>query len=692
MFARAFSFGGLLALFITAALLPTSGGDSPSDPPDAGTRAEPLERWLVSNSDDGTEVNRASWHASGYSYSLNRLGRDGKDVFDAGFRFKTEEFVQGDTVVFARLRFASFGSEITSAARLLIEGVLQDSPTTFSQLDRPSCKNPKTAVKLPWIIDWNWDPGTPDMPLYYSSPDITMIINEILALPGWGNGAEGKCLILTVSEDGSAIGERNFVEFDDYASDTEIRTPVLLEVCRTVYDTFSGKELVGRVTDSSAVVNLYSLVETDTFIEYGTEPGYYTNATGLILNQPAETPIEIVLDNLQPDTRYHYRLAYRRSGQGDFFRGPDRTFHTQRASGAAFSFAVIADEHLQLMLKRPVSDDRVELYRTTLRNIGLDAPDFMVSIGDFVFTDTRNSEVPNLQEATERYLLQRSCIDSIVHSVPFFLVIGNHEGEQGWLYDGTPDCLPVLSTLARKAVIPNPIPGPFYSGNLDVLPDLGLREDYYAWEWGDALFIVVAPFWYTTSDPDSTCCGWDWTMGQAQYDWLHETLQGSDARWKLVFIHHLTSTNTSNYSNTYYGRGGIEVAKFAVDGNPSFEWGGEDAEGNYVLDDRRPGWMHGAVHNMLAAAGVSIVFHGHDHFFARQELDGVVYQLCPMPGDSGYGYGFMEEGGYVYGDFLPNSGHLRVTVGPDSLIVDYVRSYLPGNGENGEIACSYALR
>jgi hypothetical protein len=28
-----------------------------------------------------------------------------------------------------------------------------------------------------------------------------------------------------------------------------------------------------------------------------------------------------------------------------------------------------------------------------------------------------------------------------------------------------------------------------------------LPEDYYAWEWGDALFVAIDPFWYTTTKP-----------------------------------------------------------------------------------------------------------------------------------------------------------------------------------------------
>ena len=74
----------------------------------------------------------------------------------------------------------------------------------------------------------------------------------------------------------------------------------------------------------------------------------------------------------------------------------------------------------------------------------------------------------------------------------------------------------------------------------------GPRENYYAWEWGDALFVVLDPFWNTMSMPhrtggyESSNDAWDWTLGLDQYNWLYETLSGSDATWKFVFSHHVT--------------------------------------------------------------------------------------------------------------------------------------------------------
>jgi hypothetical protein len=94
------------------------------------------------------------------------------------------------------------------------------------------------------------------------------------------------------------------------------------------------------------------------------------------------------------------------------------------------------------------------------------------------------------------------------------------------------------------------------------------------------------------------------------------------------------------------------------------------------------------IHDYLVSNGVTIFVHGHDHVFVKQELDGVVYQECPTPSDAMYGSGHFA---YMYGDLVPNSGHLRVTVSPCEVAVDYVRAFLPGDGPDGEVAYSYRV-
>ena len=105
------------------------------------------------------------------------------------------------------------------------------------------------------------------------------------------------------------------------------------------------------------------------------------------------------------------------------------------------------------------------------------------------------------------------------------------------------------------------------------------------------------------------------------------------------------------------------------------------------LDGRLP------VHQLLVNNNVTAVFHGHDHEFAYENRDGVVYQLVPMAADATYGTGF---GDYHETDpytirVLPNSGHLRVTVSSSLVTVDYVRAFLAGSGTNGQVAYSYAM-
>ncbi len=72
--------------------------------------------------------------------------------------------------------------------------------------------------------------------------------------------------------------------------------------------------------------------------------------------------------------------------------------------------------------------------------------------------------------------------------MPLYLVLGNHDAEAGRWLDGTNTNLAVWSNQQRKKYFPNPMPDGFYSGNKT--PDLhaGMRQNYYGWEWGDALF------------------------------------------------------------------------------------------------------------------------------------------------------------------------------------------------------------
>jgi len=80
---------------------------------------------------------------------------------------------------------------------------------------------------------------------------------------------------------------------------------------------------------------------------------------------------------------------------------------------------------------------------------------------------------------------------------------------------------------------------------------VGLRENYYAWTWGDALFVVLDPYINTLNKPEKEGDGWNFTLGRDQYDWFRRTLENSDSKFKFVFAHQIVGGDTE-------GRGGTE--------------------------------------------------------------------------------------------------------------------------------------
>ena len=124
-----------------------------------------------------------------------------------------------------------------------------------------------------------------------------------------------------------------------------------------------------------------------------------------------------------------------------------------------------------------------------------------------------------------------------------------------------------------------------------------------------------------------------------------------------------------------------------------WEWGGNNLEGKYEFDTYRKNWGK-PIHQLLVDARVSVVFHGHDHFFAKQELDGIVYQEVPQPSHARVGNTrSAAEYGYLMGDFQPSSGYVRVRVESDQVRVDYVRTFVGDRDaqRNGEVSYSYVI-
>jgi predicted phosphodiesterase len=376
----------------------------------------------------------------------------------------------------------------------------------------------------------------------------------------------------------------------------------------------------------------------------------------------ANQPVEILLGGLQANTAYTYRVLYRAGGSGDFATSEVGTFFTQRAAGSPFTFTIQADSHLD-------SNSSSQVYQQTLANQRADQPDFVIDLGDTFMTD----KYKPYTAAQPQYLAQRYYLSQLGQSAPLFLALGNHDGEGA--PKGPVNDMSGWSVQLRTQLFPNPVPDGFYTGNTTPDKTIGALQDYYAWEWGDALFIVLDPYWFTPAQRGETADQWGPTLGEAQYQWLKTTLETSQSKWKFVFIHQLIGGLDKN------GRGGVEVAHL-------YEWGGQNADGSSGFAQQRPGWEL-PIHQLLVKNQVTAVFHGHDHLFVKQELDGIIYQEVPQPSASrANGTNSATEYGYLSGDVLGGGGYLRVSVLPDSVSVDFIRSSID---QPAETAFSYSI-
>ena len=431
--------------------------------------------------------------------------------------------------------------------------------------------------------------------------------------------------------------------------------------------------ILGRPTNSSVTISILFDQPSEVYWEYGTIPGSYPSRTATF-NTVKDTPLEADFSGLIPNTKYYYRTCSRSSGSGGSFQtGSENSFQTQRAPGSTFTFTIEADEHLYD--KKGVAS----IYQVCLNNQALDKPDFMLSLGD-IFGDDHQPTTITSAQLDQLHKYYRPFLSSLCSSVPFYVCLGNHEGENDYYMGLTPpNNLAINGTLWRKFYYPNPYPNGFYSGNTDNEPwGIATPENYYAWTWGDALFVVLDVYRYQNKanpKPD----GWDWSLGLTQYNWLKSTLESSKSKYKLVFAHHVRGE----------GRGAVNLARY-------YEWGGYESNGTtFGFATKRPGWSK-PIHQLFIDNKVNIFFQGHDHLFAHEVLDGITYQEVPMPSDSTYQIGKLANTDAYISDIVDGTGHLRVNVSPGGVRVDYIQAYLPndvnGTRKNGQTGFTYLIK
>jgi hypothetical protein len=384
-------------------------------------------------------------------------------------------------------------------------------------------------------------------------------------------------------------------------------------------------------------------------------------ATWSAIGAPASPATDIAqwtVTGLQPGRRYAYQICL--AGGTEASPACDPALYsgsavTARAPGTTFTFAAMADSHIEPRDPVPagssVGTDVYGSMETTLRAVTADVaaahPDFIINMGDLLDYHLFGFNAPPPDSAWARlaYLNFRRLMGDTLGRAAHFPVIGNWDGESGC---NTEEEIQ-RSLTQRLLYAPAPPPGTYPEGGSP-------NQDYYAFTWGDALFVVLNVMTYTPtchllgSGPGLAD---DWTLGPAQLAWLEQTLANATSKWRFTFIHHTVGGNAGNDVDSAYGRGGGRAARV-----------GEQA----------------IVHDMLMRHGVQVFFYAHDHVFTDMVVDGIHYTL---PGSAGAPWKFTpDETGYT--TYWPDSGYGRVTVGPTRLTVEFVAM-------GGAVLSSYTL-
>ena len=208
----------------------------------------------------------------------------------------------------------------------------------------------------------------------------------------------------------------------------------------------------------------------------GGDSGQYSRITPAQISATDVMSV-FVMDGLEKDETYYYRLIYRKSGENFFGANAERSFKTQKSEGESFAFVHMTDSHLGKFLDIPI---KREIIRDNINQIDLENPDFVIDTGDtymtHMLTPTSGGCAATQSSADSRYSRTRDFFE--VLNSPYFFALGNHDGEVDFSGVGGHTLrLMNLSENARLKYLPNPYDA--YGG--------GEKGNYHAFEWGGRL-------------------------------------------------------------------------------------------------------------------------------------------------------------------------------------------------------------
>jgi hypothetical protein len=395
--------------------------------------------------------------------------------------------------------------------------------------------------------------------------------------------------------------------------------------------------LLSRPTETSIHISALNGDQTaETAVEYRREGAKEWERRPLASKVPARQLFDWDVKDLSPATKYDYRVLLKRGSDETFGEAAAGSFRTQRKGPASYTAVLIADSHCGYF---PPNSKPVITLDRVVQNAARAKGEFVLDLGDnTAWPGSREYPQRNPNGAVSAYARYRQQIGPLSLNSPYFSLIGNWCGESGKFPEENIE----IAASVRRALTPNPNHLTYPQGGSE-------REDYYAFSWGDVLYIILnvqtyskpsnpAAFPTLMADVNKIT---EWTLGEKQMAWFESTLKKATERFRFVCIHHPAAGNAGDTLNTLYGRGGSRAWNL-----------GEQLR----------------IHNLMKKHKVQIFFYGHDHVFVDDIIEGIHYTL---PGSCGAPWKFTkEETGYERS--WPDSGHAQLDVTPEKATVTFI--------------------
>jgi 3',5'-cyclic AMP phosphodiesterase CpdA len=255
-------------------------------------------------------------------------------------------------------------------------------------------------------------------------------------------------------------------------------------------------------------------------------------------------------------------------------------------------------------------ENGLNLARAIRYIVSHEEPDFIIHLGDTTGIgagyDWKGLGLPykNLTEsdydfiAKTLWMRMRKMYSSLTPSIPIYLVMGNHDGENSWRR--------ARSAAKKWRKLLFPLPGNF------TYPEGGHTDgDYYAFSWGSdplnrggAQFIILNVSAFSGDHAPKT--PEEWTLGPDQLDWFENVLKKNEKHWRFACIHHVVggwpAGENEAEKNYAYGRGPLFTFEDYVGlANP------------HQIEQVK-------ITNIAEKHGLRAFFYGHDHIFHVKEI------------------------------------------------------------------------